>query len=188
MTGIQRGRAGSLCRISIAARQASFLPWEAGQEFLVSRTTRHFIRSNGGVGLYAIDVPMPIGTTIVGSRAGRVVAVQEAFVDGNGEDLKENFVFIRHADGTISRYFHLTRDGALVSVGDVVRQGQSIALSGNTGDSAGPHLHFDVQACGPNLPPHYNALPCGQTVPVTFRNTRPHACGLVAGERYQARD
>jgi murein DD-endopeptidase MepM/ murein hydrolase activator NlpD len=131
---------------------------------------------------------MPIGTTIVASRAGRVVAVQEAFVDGNGEDLKENFVFIRHEDGTTSRYYHLMHDGALVSMGDVVRQGQPIALSGNTADSAGPHLHFDVQACGPNLPPRCNALPCGQTVPVTFRNTRPHAWGLVAGEGYQARD
>lgn len=163
------------------------LSWEAGREFLVTRTTDHYIRPIGGVGLYALDVPMPIGTTIVAARAGRVVAVQEAFVDGNGEDLKENFVFIRHADGTIARYFHLTHDGALVAVGDAVRQAQPIALSGNTGDSAGPHLHFDVQVCGPNLPPRYNALPCGQTVPVTFRTTRPNSCGLVAGERYQAR-
>lgn len=160
------------------------LPWEAGREFLVTRTTDHYIRPNGGVGLYAVDVSMPIGTTIVAARPGRVVAIQETFVDGNGEDLKENFVFIRHDDGTIARYFHLTHDGALVNVGEAVRQGQPIALSGNTGDSAGPHLHFDVQACGPNLPPRYNTLPCGQTLPVTFRNTSPNSCGLIVGERY----
>jgi len=65
-------------------------PWEPGAEFLVTRTTGHFIRGNGGVGLYAIDVPMPIGTTIVAARAGRVVAVLDEFLDGNGEDLKEN--------------------------------------------------------------------------------------------------
>jgi murein DD-endopeptidase MepM/ murein hydrolase activator NlpD len=66
---------------------------------------------------------MPIGTTIVASRAGRVVAVQEAFVDGNGEDLKENFVFIRHEDGTTSRYYHLMHDGALVSWGTSCARG-----------------------------------------------------------------
>jgi hypothetical protein len=34
---------------------------------------------------------------------------------------------------------------------------------------------MDVQACGPNLPARYNAMPCGQTLPLSFRNTRPHA-------------
>ena len=168
------------------SRSAYVLPWRAREEFFVSRTKGHFIRGNGGVGLYAIDVPMPIGTTIVAARSGTVVAVREEFFDGNGEDLKENFVFVRHDDGSIARYFHLTHDGALVEEGDHVAVGQPIALSGNTGDSAGPHLHFDVQTCGPNLPPNYNRLPCGQTLPLTFRNTRPHPCGLVAGEWYRA--
>lgn len=176
------------CRLFPSWRNSAYvLPWARGLAFVVTRTWDHFLRANGGVGLYAIDVPMPIGTTIVAARAGRVVAVREEFADGNGEDLKENFVFVRHADGTIARYFHLTRNGALVDVGEEVRQGEPIALSGNTGDSAGPHLHFDVQACGPNLPPNYNALPCGQTIPVTFRNTTSNPCGLMVGERYEAR-
>ena len=74
----------------------------------------------------------------------------------------------------------------LLAVGERVAQGQEVALSGNTGQSAGPHLHFDVQRCGPNLPPHYNQLPCGQTLPLTFRNTAPHPCGLQEGVRYTA--
>jgi murein DD-endopeptidase MepM/ murein hydrolase activator NlpD len=104
-----------------------------------------------------------------------------------GEDLKENFVMIKHDDGTIARDIHLTHNGVLVKKDDRVEHGQAIALSGNTGDTGGgAHLHFDVQQCGPNLPPNYNQLPCGQTVPVTFRNTRLHSCGLVSNERYRA--
>lgn len=163
------------------------LPFAVGTAHLVWRTTDHFARGNGGVGLYAIDFEMPIGTPIVAARAGEVVALRDEYSDGNGRDLEENFIFVRHDDDSIARYFHLTRGGALVKLGSGVRQGEIVARSGNTGQSAGPHLHFDVQRCGPNLPPDYNRLPCGQTLPLTFRNTEPHPCGLVAGLRYTAR-
>jgi murein DD-endopeptidase MepM/ murein hydrolase activator NlpD len=163
------------------------LPWEPGTERLVWRGREHFARGNGGVGLYAYDFEMPIGTRLVAVRSGQVAAVREEFKDGNGEDLKENFVMIRHDDGTIARYIHLTHNGVLVKQDERVTQGQVIALSGNTGDTGGgAHLHFDVQQCGPNLPPNYNQLPCGQTLPVTFRNARPHPCGLASNEGYRA--
>lgn len=162
------------------------LPYAVGDAHLVTNTTGHYTPSNGGVGLYAVDFAMPTGTPVHAARAGEVVAIREHFRDGNGVDLEENFVFVRHADGTVARYFHLTGDGAAVRVGDRVRQGELIGWSGNTGQTAGPHLHFDVQACGPNLPPDYNALPCGRTLPVSFRNARPHCCGLKVGERYEA--
>ena len=162
------------------------LPFEVGKAFEVWRTVEHYTRGNGGVGLYAIDFQMPIGTPVVAAREGEVVAARGDFEDGNGEDTKENFVFVRHADGSIGRYFHLTRGGALVKAGDRIKQGQVIGLSGNTGQSAGPHLHFDVQQCGPNLPPNYNQYPCGQTVPVTFRNTEEYACNLVSRKTYKA--
>ncbi len=160
------------------------LPFESGTARLVWRTTSHYTTGNGGVGLYAIDFGMPIGTPLVAARAGVVVAARHQFVDGNDTDLEENFVMVRHADSTVARYIHLKQRGALVAVGDSVRQGQRIALSGNSGQTGGPHLHFDVQRCGPNLPPKYNALPCGRTVPVTFRNAGPNVCGLQAGRRY----
>ncbi len=165
---------------------AYILPFEVGKSFEIWRTVEHYARGNGGVGLYAIDFQMPVGTRVIAAREGEVVAARGEFYDNNGEDLKENFVFIRHADGSIGRYFHLTRDGALVKIGDKIKQGQLIGLSGNTGQSAGPHLHFDVQTCGPNLPPNYNQMPCGQTVPVTFRNTEEYDCNLVSGKTYKA--
>jgi murein DD-endopeptidase MepM/ murein hydrolase activator NlpD len=162
------------------------LPYAVGQEFLVSLTFGHYTTLNGGVGLYAIDLPMPIGTPVLAARSGVVVAVEERFSDEDRTHLHENWVMVRHADGTVARYIHLTQNGALVDVGDAVEQGQRLGLSGNSGPSTGPHLHFDVQTCGPNLPPGYNRMPCGMTVPVSFRNTDAHACGLEPGKVYRA--
>jgi len=162
------------------------LPYEPGTSHKVYATTEHYRASNGGVGQYAVDFIMPIGTKIMASRGGVVVSKRESFVDGNNVDLEENYIFIQHDDGTVARYFHLTHNGALVEEGQKVTAGELIGLSGNTGQSGGPHLHFDVQSCGPNLPPNYNSLPCGQTVPVSFKNTTAHACGLSAGDEYSA--
>lgn len=175
------------CSVFSSQRDTPYvLPYETGTAYEVYASTEHYRASNGGVGLYAIDFIMPIGTKVLAARAGKVVSVREHFVDGNNVDLEENYVFIQHKDGSVARYFHLTHKGALVAQGDEVKAGDIIGLSGNTGQSGGPHLHFDVQACGPNLPPHYNRLPCGQTLPVTFKNTRPHTCGLKAKQKYPA--
>ena len=55
---------------------------------------------------------------------------------------------ILHEDGSMALYAHLKPEGVEVRVGQQVRQGQRIALSGNTGYSTAPHLHFAVQANG----------------------------------------
>ncbi|WP_088330050.1 M23 family metallopeptidase [Lacimicrobium sp. SS2-24] len=176
------------CGVFPSQEQSPYiLPYTAGTTHSVYASTEHYRASNNGVGTYAIDFIMPIGTQVIAARGGNVVSVREVFEDGNNTDLEENYIFIQHDDGTVARYFHLTHKGALVEEGDRVNRGDIIGLSGNTGQSGGPHLHFDVQQCGPNLPPHYNRLPCGQTVPVTFQNTQPHACGLKAGGEYTAR-
>lgn len=162
------------------------LPYEVATTRNVYASTEHYRASNKGVGTFAIDFVMPIGTKILASRNGKVVSVREVFEDGNNKDLEENYIFIQHDDGTVARYFHLTKNGSFVSKGDKVKAGDIIGLSGNTGQSGGPHLHFDVQKCGPNLPPNYNHLPCGQTIPITFKNTDSHACGLKSGAEYKA--
>jgi murein DD-endopeptidase MepM/ murein hydrolase activator NlpD len=124
---------------------------------------------------YAYDILMPIGTEIAAARAGTVLLVEERFADGSRIAGQENYINVRHEDGTISAYVHLTANGALLEVGDPVNQGQRIALSGDSGSSSQPHLHFHVQGCAG----------CA-TVPITFRNTRPHLRGLVNGEAYAA--
>lgn len=93
--------------------------------------------------------------------------------------LDNDYGLVEHADGTVARYYHLTKDGALVEPGDVVAQGDVIGLSGNTGNTGGlRHLHFDVATCT-------EVFTC-PTLPVVFRNTRPHPDGLVEGDAYTA--
>lgn len=128
---------------------------------------------------HAYDFDTEIGDPVIAARAGTVVGIEEGFPDGNGVPVDNNYVFIEHADGTVARYYHLTKDGALVEPGDVVAQGDVIGLSGNTGNTGGlRHLHFDVATCT-------EVLTC-PTLPVVFRNTRPHPNGLVESEAYMA--
>ena len=56
-----------------------------------------------------------------------------------------NYISIKHNDGSVAHYWHLKKDGVLVNVGDTILKSQLIGLSGNTGYSAFPHLHFEVQ-------------------------------------------
>ena len=95
----------------------------------------------------ALDFKMKRGTTICAAREGIVVRVKK---DGNkgGWNKKYrpfgNVIVIQHADGSRAGYWHLQFNGAFVSVGDTVTQGQPIGLSGKTGYTLFPHLHFIV--------------------------------------------
>ena len=126
---------------------------------------------------------MPVRTLVHAARGGVVISIEERFTDGNSDPDDENRIFVQHSDGTVARYYHLTRWGAAVKLGQTVAQGEVIGLSGNTGGSVAPSLHFDVvrQSCGDE----YFGPNC-ETVPVTFRNTRPHPNGLQEAERYHA--
>lgn len=92
----------------------------------------------------AIDWAVPIGTAVVASTAGTVT--KAGWGSGYGY-----VVYIRHADGRETRYAHLSK--VLVKAGQSVAQGQKIALSGNTGRSTGPHLHFEILINGVQVNP-----------------------------------
>lgn len=95
----------------------------------------------------ALDFKMKKGTKILAARDGVVIRVKEDGRRGgwNRKYRREgNNIVIQHSDNSRSGYWHLQKDGALVNVGDTVRQGQVIGLSGKTGYSAFPHLHFIV--------------------------------------------
>ncbi|HEX2189361.1 MAG TPA: M23 family metallopeptidase [Longimicrobiaceae bacterium] len=125
----------------------------------------------------AYDFDMAVGTAVTASRGGVVVAVEERFTDGNRVPGEENLVHVRHSDGSIGRYYHLTQGGALVETGAAVQAGDPLGLSGDTGNSRGPHLHFDVAECP--------QVGC-RTRAVTFRNTAAHPRGLAVGGTYLA--
>ncbi len=95
----------------------------------------------------ALDFRMRKGTGIYAARGGVVIRLQEQN-DKGGWNRKyrqfANMVVIEHDDGTRAGYWHLQKDGVLVNLGDTVKTGQLIGLSGKTGYSAMPHLHFMV--------------------------------------------
>ncbi|MFB7242143.1 peptidase [Streptomyces populi] len=87
------------------------------------------------------DFAVPQGTNVMAAHGGTVV---KAGPNGAGDGpAYGNAVVIKHANGTYSQYAHLSRID--VHVGQVVATGQHIALSGNTGNSSGPHLHFEIR-------------------------------------------
>lgn len=98
---------------------------------------------------HALDFAAPIGTPVLAARDGMVMAVEADFgragLDRARDAGRANLVRLLHADGAMSVYAHLDIDGVLVRPGQRVRAGQQIGLSGNTGFSTGPHLHFVVQ-------------------------------------------
>ena len=164
------------------------LPYSPGKSYRVSQGNFFggHLTLEGGAFKFAHDFAMPIGSTIVAARAGRVVYTRTHFHDGNGGGAvgSDNVVLIEHSDGTYALYGHLTFHGSLVAVGETVEQGQPIALSGNTGMTGGlPHLHFMVSRCPEGR------IPCGPdltSIPVTFRNTRANPKGLQTKEVYEA--
>ena len=90
-------------------------------------------------GYNAVDLAAPKGTTIVASAAGQVIIARAgAWNGGYG-----NYVVISHSNGTQTLYGHMSK--ILVSAGQTVAQGQKIGLVGSTGESTGPHVHFEVR-------------------------------------------
>ncbi len=99
---------------------------------------------------HAVDFAAAIGTPVIAARTGTVMEVEADFaragLDAETFAGRANFVRIAHDDGTMALYAHLDVDGVRVRVGQRVRKGEAIGFSGNTGFTAGPHLHFTVQA------------------------------------------
>lgn len=156
------------------------LPYASGRSYRVLQGYGSRF-SHTGLEAFAVDFDMPEGTPVHAARPGVVARLEESHSKGCWEDgcgRYANFIVVLHDDGTTGEYYHLQQDGALVEVGERVERGQKIGLSGNTGHTTMPHLHFAV----------YRATEWGntQSIPVRFRS----ADGLVArprhGARYQA--
>jgi len=110
-----------------------------------------------------IDIRMPIGENIYAATAGVVIVSQYSATWYEYRDGRRiprggagEFIVILSPDGIQTRYLHLDVGQRFVSVGDVVHQGQLIGLSGNTGRSTGPHLHFDIRIDDEWVDPFYH--------------------------------
>lgn len=104
-----------------------------------TRPLKGGIKTQGIHGYNGIDIGTPVGSTVYAAAAGIVIISRDSGWNGGyGE-----YVVIAHPNGTQTLYAHLS--AASVAVGQNVAQGQVIGLSGTTGKSTGPHLHFEVR-------------------------------------------
>lgn len=124
------------------------------------------------------DFAMPIGTPVTAPANGRVEKIANHPAAGR-------YIIIRHDNGYRTRYLHLSRQ--LVSQGQRVTMGERIALSGNTGRSTGPHLHYEVivnnspvNAMTIDLPENMGLN--GDTLIAFQRQAEPMLAALESGE------
>lgn len=152
-------------------------PWTSGASYNVGQGNNNPSGSHNGSQAFAFDFSLPAGTIVRAARRGTVEWVKESQTtnfnpnqaEGPGNrpfpngslDNWGNAVRIRHPGGLTSWYFHLQANSVTVNQNQSVERGQIIAISGNTGRSSGPHLHFQVQADSTNW---------GQSVPIAFGN------------------
>ncbi len=126
------------------------LPYEKGKAHLI---VQGYFGRFSHKNRIAIDFKMKKGTKVCAARDGVVVrVVQNNTKFGSSPRFMPyaNLIVIQHADGTRAGYWHLKHNGSFVKVGDTVKRGQVIGLSGRTGYSAFPHLHFIAWRSGAN--------------------------------------
>jgi murein DD-endopeptidase MepM/ murein hydrolase activator NlpD len=120
------------------------LPFKKGESYLLmqgyNETYSHKNKN-------ALDFKMPEGTEICAMREGEVIEIKSN--SNKGCPSKScvndgNFILIKHSDGTLAEYFHLKYQGVKVKIGQKIKQGEVIGLSGNTGWSTSSHLHVMV--------------------------------------------
>ncbi|MEQ1506443.1 MAG: M23 family metallopeptidase [Myxococcota bacterium] len=86
-----------------------------------------------------VDLAVPIGTPVLAAQRGTLAVVGKSAVSGQ-------YVVIDHGYGVRTAYCHLS--STPVVQGTVIARGETFALSGNTGRSTGPHLHYGIQIAG----------------------------------------
>jgi murein DD-endopeptidase MepM/ murein hydrolase activator NlpD len=121
------------------------LPYEEGKSFFLIQAANSKMSHRGELSL---DFKMKSGSKICAARDGIVIRTKSDSREGG---LKNEFmsmgnhILILHPDSSVAKYWHLAYDGVRVQAGENVKKGQVIGISGNTGFSAFPHLHFQVQ-------------------------------------------
>jgi len=139
------------------------LPYEKGSKYKISQSCNGTF-THKGHSQYAIDFSMPTNTPIHAAREGKVVDVKfDSTRGGNSKSYIDdgNYVRIEHDDGTLGTYFHLSYGKVVVHINQIVKKGELLGYSGNTGYTRGPHLHFVVESAtkegkGVSYPAHFS--------------------------------
>ncbi len=128
------------------SRVAYSLPFAPGQSATVSQGYNGAASHYDSANKFALDFDLPEGSPVHNARDGVVVQLEESFGSGGPRSPvgHVNFVRVQHSDHSVAEYAHLLRGGVAVKVGEKVRRGQLLGLSGNSGKTTGPHLHFAV--------------------------------------------
>lgn len=123
---------------------------------------------------HAIDFELQIGDTITAARSGVVIFTKRDSKE-HGKDRsfmnKANKIIIMHSDGTFGHYVHLDFNQVFVEEGMGIEAGQPIGLSGMTGFTTKPHLHFVVMR------------ERGQSIPIKFENVKNDV--PIQGKKYK---
>ncbi len=129
-------------------RAKYLFPVISNQKFVITQgfggRFSHFSQAN----FNAVDIGMQVGSELAAARGGTVIWVKEDYHMGGAARYfldKANYISILHEDGTYAIYAHILQGSAEVAAGEKVRAGEKIALSGSSGFSTGPHLHFVVR-------------------------------------------
>lgn len=138
------------------------LPYGQGKKIKIIQTWGGNFSHNSVRSKYAIDFGTQVGDTIYAAREGVVMKTKDDSTERGGRDMidKANEVLIFHEDGTIASYVHLDYKGVFVEPGEQVERGQAIGISGFTGFTTTPHLHFVVrEAKNVSVPIYFENLP-----------------------------
>lgn len=119
-----------------------------------------------------VDFSMPVGTPIYATGDGEVVRVKNHPYAGK-------YIEIQHDGRYVTRYLHLSR--TTVRRGQKVSRGERIALSGNTGRSTGPHLHYELHIKGYAVNPLTAKIPMAASIPQNgFKNFHRRVAELTS--------
>lgn len=137
------------------------LPFKSEKKYKILQGYNGSFSHNKMHSRFAIDFKMPIGDTVCAAFDGIVIEIVNGYRYGGTKNKwrgRDNFIWIYHPKlNLISSYAHLKKSGTFVNIGDTVYANQAIGLSGNTGYSSEPHLHFHMVKLNANY--EYESVP-----------------------------
>jgi murein DD-endopeptidase MepM/ murein hydrolase activator NlpD len=177
------GRQASFCdqqALTPPDQSPYILPWNVGATYTMFQG--NCSQLGGHRDTFAYDFDMAMGDPVLASRAGIAIIVNDQYSDDDHIEGHENNVFVQHDDATVVRYTHSMQGSAAVTVNQAIQPGDLLGLAGNSGNSAGPHLHFQAFR-------DRTSFDKSNAVPVTFSNALGQTTSvgeLIEGERYTA--